>query len=264
MRFNLPEKLTSYDFNTILKEAEIQKGQFFRKPETVLELNKTKDDGSVVQVPVLTAGNLSAIQGKAKSRKTFFLCLASYMISKQNDLKIAIFDTEQADYHSAKTRGRIDLMNENINLNYFRLRKYTRDINLDFINEYICKFRPDLVFIDNIRDCMSDINSNMETSNVMKSLKQIIDEYGTHCCVTLHENPYKDNDKARGVIGTELQNACETIFKVEKDGEQTKVSGLFTRNGDFDEIYFKIREDGIPILLTDFKEKKESETFTDF
>lgn len=262
MKFTLPTKLTDYDFTKILTESKISKGQFFKKPKCLLELNKVIQNGDTIQIPVMTAGNISAIQGKAKSRKTFFLCLAAYMISKQNDLNIVIFDTEQADYHSAKTRGRIDIMNETIKLEYFRLRKYTKDINLDFINEYICTYKPDLIFIDNIRDCMSDINSNTETSAVLKVLKQITDEYGTHCCVTLHENPYSDNGKARGVIGTELQNACETIFKVEKDNEITKVTGLFTRNGDFDEISFKVDEQGMPRLFTDFKTEKDD--FDDF
>jgi hypothetical protein len=241
LQYKLPENLSKYDFKTILKEAEIVKGQTFPKPKALLTLKKEEK-----QVTVLSAGNLSAIQGKAKSRKTFFMCLASYIISQQNNLEIVIFDTEMSDYHSALTRHRIDKLNETIKLKFFRLRKYTRDINLDFINDYITRYKPGMVFIDNIRDCMININSNEETTAILKVLKQIIDEYGTHVCVTLHENPYKDNDKARGVIGTELQNACETIFKVEKDDMLTKVSGFFTRNGDFNDLHFKINGDGIP------------------
>ena len=264
MRFNLPDRLTTYDFDKIFKEARIDKGQTFKAPKILLELPFEKEPGNVIQRIVLTEGNLSAIQGKAKTRKTFFICLVAYMLSKQNDLKIALFDTEQTDWHSAKTRGRIDTMNDNIQLEFFRLRKYTRDINMDFINDYIVKNKPDFVFIDNIRDCMININSNEETTAILKILKQVSDEFGTHICVTLHENPYKDNDKARGVIGTELQNACETIFKVELNNEQTIIKGIFTRNGQFDDLAFSIDENGLPRLLTGFKEKQQKEVFNEF
>jgi archaellum biogenesis ATPase FlaH len=253
LQFKLPEKLVTYDYDKIRNESAIQRGQSFPKPKTLLSLEKTTKNGNHL-VPVLTAGNLSAIQGKAKARKTFFICLLNQFLYFQSNLKIVIFDTEQSDFHSSLTRHRIDKMSDNnIDLEFFRLRKYTRDVNLDFINDHIVRTKPDLVFIDNIRDCMSDINSNTETTMILKVLKQIIDEYGTHVCVTLHENPYKDNDKARGVIGTELQNACETIFKIEKlkDVRYTKITGFFTRNGDFDDLMFIINNEGIPVLTTE-------------
>jgi hypothetical protein len=256
IKFVLPDNLCIYDYEKIRNEARIVRGQQAPKPRTLLGLYR-KENGNNIFVPVCTAGNLSAIQGKAKSRKTFFICVLNTLILQNQKLNIVIFDTEQGEYHATLSRHRIDVQTD-IDIEYFRLRKYTKDINLDFINDHIIKTRPDFVFIDNIRDCMHDINSNTETSSILKVLKQVTDEIGTHVCVTLHENPYKDNDKARGVIGTELQNACEVIFKVEKNidtPKTTDVKGTFTRNGDFDDLEFEINEYGLPELT----DKKNSE-----
>jgi hypothetical protein len=98
---------------------------------------------------------------------------------------------------------------------------------------------------------MIDINSWVETNKILTIFIQLADDIGTHICLTLHENPGADNDKARGVIGTELQNKCETVFRLEKDKEKpnlTKVKGLFTRNRDFDSFVFEINEDGLPVI----------------
>ena len=100
IKFKLPDNLTTFDYGSIRRESEITLDKKIQKPVSFLELLHTNQDGTKINVPVFSAGNLSAIQGKAKSRKTFFLVLASSMIMAQNDIKIAIFDTEQFNYHS--------------------------------------------------------------------------------------------------------------------------------------------------------------------
>ena len=125
---------------------------------------------------------------------------------------------------------------------------------MDYINEH----KPDLIFFDNVKDCLRNINDWAEVDKVLNTFTQQADEYGTHICFTLHENPSKDDNKGRGAIGTELQNKCETIFKLDKDGDLTKVIGLFTRTQEFDELLFRITEKGLPVLLSDF-DKKEIE-----
>ena len=165
--------------------------------------------------------------------------------------------------------SRIKNLNPDINLRLFNLRRYSIDVRLEFIETYIMQYKPDLLFIDNIRDCMININSGDETIKVLTILIQLCDKYGTHICCTLHENPGKENDKARGAIGTELQNKCETIFKVETDKEtnETKVEALFTRNMDFDDLIFKINNNGVPVIETDFDPeaaRKTDKTYTIF
>lgn len=255
IKFTMPEKLVTFDFEKIILEAEIQKNKIYEKPVTYLSLLHTNQDGTKTNVPVMSAGNLSAIQGKAKSRKTFFLVLASSMILKQNNIKIAIFDTEQYNYHSSLTLRRINLLNPDNNLKFFNLRKYAKDIRFQFVQDYIVKKRPDLIFLDNIRDCMIDYNSAKETDSILTPLIQLADEYKTHICVTLHENPGVDNNKARGVIGTELQNKAETVLQAsleKEDRNYTRITGLFTRNMCFDDLQFRISDDGLPELVSEF------------
>jgi hypothetical protein len=263
INFSIPEQYTQFNYDEIINGAEVFKDKFYEKPVILLHLPKTKADCSTVKIPVFTACNISGIQGKAKSRKTFFLALATKLIYAQKQIELVIFDTEQAFYHSSLTLKRIFSMSPNINLRFFNLRKYSQDVRLEFIETYILKNKPDLVFIDNIRDCLSNINSIEQANEVLNTFKQLLDITGVHVCMTLHENPGKDNDKARGHLGTELQNCAETIFKVEKDSgnsEYSNAKGLFTRNGDFDDLMFMI-EDGIPRLCNDINFVKVKDVF---
>jgi hypothetical protein len=260
IRFKLPEELTTFDYNKLVKETEIIKGHQYYKPVCYLSLLHTKLDQTKVNVPVISAGNLSCIQGKAKARKTFFLVLASSMILSQKDLNIVIFDTEQFQYHSSLTLWRINQLTPENKLRYFNLRKYSIDVRLEFVENYILNEKPEIIFLDNIRDCMQDINSWVETNKILTTFIQLADEYKTHICLTLHENPGTDNEKARGAIGTELQNKCETVFRLEKDKkntEYTSIKGLFTRNMEFDSLEFKINDNGLPELVSDFDKKPE-------
>jgi hypothetical protein len=259
IKFVLPDHLTSFDYEKLLKETEILKDVHYSKPITYLELLHTKLDATKINVPVLTSGNLSAIQGKAKSRKTFFIIIAAQMIYMQKNISIAFFDTEQFNFHSALTLWRINKLIPENKLRFFNLRKYSIDVRLEFVENYILHEKPDLIFLDNIRDCMIDINNWSETNKIITTFVQLSDEFKTHICLTLHENPGADNDKARGAIGTELQNKCETIFRLEKDKNDpryTTVKGLFTRNMEFDSLVFHINEDGFPVLISDFEGKK--------
>jgi hypothetical protein len=261
IHFKLPNNLTVFDYPKLLKETEILKTETYYKPVSYLELLHTKQDGSKINIPVISAGNLSCIQGKAKARKTFFLILASSMILAQKDVKIAVFDTEQFNYHSSLTLWRINQLTPNNSLRFFNLRKYSIDVRLEFVENYILNEKPEVIFLDNVRDCMQDINSWVETNKILTTFIQLADEFKTHIALTLHENPGKDNDKARGAIGTELQNKCETVFRLEKDEtfpNCTNVKGLFTRNMEFDEMSFKISERGIPELTSEFDKKNRN------
>lgn len=261
IEFKLPENLTTFDYKKLIRETEIKSTDHFDKPISFLSLLNTMPDCTKKNIAVMTAGNLSAVQGKAKSRKTFFLVLCSHMILTQKDLRIVIMDTEQFQYHSSLMLHRINKLTPLNKLRLFNLRKYSIDVRLEFVENYILNEKPDVLFLDNVRDCMIDINSWVETNKILTTFIQLADEYKTHICLTLHENPGRDNDKARGAIGTELQNKCETIFKLDIDQdnpEYTRVKGLFTRNMKFDEIEFRINEEGLPVLVSDFEAQKEN------
>ena len=75
----------------------------------------------------------------------------------------------------------------------------------------------------------------------------------------LHQN--KNDEHARGHIGTELNNKAETILQVEVDKEDKAISvveAVHIRDRDFEPFAFRINEDVLPELVDSYlsKEKK--------
>ena len=77
--------------------------------------------------------------------------------------------------------------------------------------------------------------------------------------MALHQN--KNDEHARGHIGTELNNKAETILQVEVDKEDKAISvveAVHIRDRDFEPFAFRINEDVLPELVEPYlsKEKK--------
>jgi len=206
---------------------------------------------SLAGKPLFTRGNISCISGRAKSRKTFLLCLLSaQFIENEDNGKVMIFDTEQGLFHAQKAIKRIHRLlewDENINnerLRAFFLRELTSEQRLEFVKNAIGHFKPDLVFVDGIRDLMNDFNSIAESSEIVNLLMKLSSENNNHICVILHEN--KGDNNLRGHAGTEIQNKSESVISVEKEGDVSAVTPKFCRNIEFDKFHFKINENGLP------------------
>ena len=75
--------------------------------------------------------------------------------------------------------------------------------------------RPDVCFVDGIRDLILDFNDLKEASNLINWLMMLIDKYNCHICNIIHVN--KADSNPRGHLGTEIVNKCETVIKVEKN-----------------------------------------------
>jgi hypothetical protein len=194
------------------------------------------------------------IQGKAKSRKTFFLLLLNWLILRENlNIKnIVVFDTEQFKHHSVLFKQRLKRMSDRYEVvKMYNIRRYSKDVRFQFIQDYLQKYDIDIAFIDNLRDVFRNFNNLEQSDDVLTALTQISENIGIHICCCLHENP--GDMKARGHIGTEMQAKCETVFNVTTTEEDdiTIVKGIFTRNGKFEPATFKI-EDGLPVLKSGF------------
>ena len=120
---------------------------------------------------------------------------------------------------------------------------------------------PDLglVIIDGIRDFLYDINSSSESTEVISKFMQWTDDKQIHIHTVLHQN--KNDEHARGHIGTELNNKAETILQVEVDKEDKAISvveAVHIRDRDFEPFAFRINEDVLPELVEPYlsKEKK--------
>ena len=250
-----------------LESCRIDILEIIPPPEIAWEI---RDDNSEEFNILGTHGNFSLVKGKAKSKKSFFINMAvSAAVGEgilQNKLRgplkkklnqVLYFDTEQSKYHVQMAIKRIcrqidvDIPN---NLNTYGLRKSSPSERLKLV-EHAIENTANLGFvvIDGIRDLITSINDEAESTNMASKLLEWTERYNIHIVVILHENP--GSDKARGHIGTELTNKAETVITVQidkYDDDVSIVSAGFCRNKSFKPFAFKITDDGLPKIIEDY------------
>jgi hypothetical protein len=218
---------------------------------------------------IFTLGDLSLIQGRQKSKKTFFTSAICVSILNEyafidklspappKDTTIAIFDTEQSDYYAQITNRRIANMSGTQNYYYFALRdsdpKERREIIECFL--YSHKKKISYILIDGIVDLLYDFNDLKECSELVQWVMKITKEYNVHCSCILHEN--NSDDKARGHVGTMLAQKAETVLKIEKNTSQpsrSTITGIDTRGVGFHPFDIEII-DGLPYLVESLEKK---------
>ena len=138
------------------------------------------------------------------------------------------------------------------------LRKYSPEVRLA-ITEQAIGMIPDLglVIIDGIRDFVYDINSPGESTDVISRLMRWTDDRQIHIHTILHQN--KNDEHARGHIGTELNNKAETIMQIEPDKDDKSISvveALHIRDRDFEPFAFRINEKALPELVEFYQPQK--------
>ena len=250
--------------------------------ESVVDLTETYEQSPVVlkvdDSVIGTLGNFSASIGKAKSKKTFNVSaivaaalrggtVLHYSATLPDDKrKILYIDTEQGRHHCQMVLRRILRLAElpeeapPDNLVMIALRKYAPSVRLAIIEQAI-ESMPDLglVVIDGIRDLLYDINSPVEATAIISRFMQWTDDRQIHIHTVLHQN--KNDENARGHIGTELNNKAETVIQIEVDREERSISvveAIHIRDRDFEPFAFRINEDVLPELVESYlsKEKK--------
>lgn len=231
-----------------------------------------------------TLGNFSIITGKAKSGKTFnvsaiaaaAICnmkVLSYTVTLPEDRKTLLYiDTEQARTHCMAVIKRICKMagiedSEPTNLMFFALREMNDLMRVDFIERCLEEYPTiGLVIIDGIRDLLKDINSQLETNNVINKLMEWSAAYDIHIVGVLHQN--KNDDNTRGNLGTETNNKSEstllTSLVVSGNVRRFQVSCEMSRGEPFDAFFFYLDSDHLPCLDLNFGAlKKKKKTLKD-
>jgi len=242
-------------------------------PEIAWEI---RDDNSEKFNTLGTLGNFSLIKGKAKSKKSFFINMAiATAVGKgllQNKLRgplkedfnqVLYFDTEQSKYHVQKAVKRVCTqigVGIPSNLNTYGLRKLSPSERLELV-EYAIENTPDLGFvvIDGVRDLITSINDEGESTYMASKLLKWTETYNIHVIVVLHENP--GSNKARGHIGTELTNKAETVIALQVDKYDENISTVtasFCRNESFKPFAFMITDDGLPQIIEDYEVQSKS------
>ena len=226
---------------------------------------------------VCSRGNISAICGEAKSRKTFLVSalVASAMampariidnfgnVAKNPSINTLWIDTEQGEQHVRRVINRITKMTgaalggavAEPRLTTLALRELAPHDRKMMIYDAL-RLRPyDLIVIDGIADLQRNTNDLEESDALVAELMALSTLSNTHIICVLHTNP--GSDKARGHLGSSLQRKAESVLFVHRVDDCSVVEPQFCRNEPFERFAFNISEDGIPQLCDIPKAKEE-------
>jgi len=214
-----------------------------------------------------SAGNISAIVGEAKSKKTFLTTalVASAIayrfkstqafnnISNNITLNVLWLDTEQSEGHVRKVIDRINTITgvkrtnmEDSRLNVYALRELDPLQRREVLYDALYTLKPNLVVIDGIADLQRDTNDLRESEALVGELMALSTQYNCHIICILHTNP--GTDKARGHVGSALQRKAESVIYVHKVDDISIVEPQFCRNEPFERFAFRVNDEGIPYL----------------
>lgn len=205
-------------------------------------------------------GDLQAIKAKAKQGKSFSItCLITAILkggfiglsATKENLRVLLIDTEQHPRNVVKSARRVhtlcgwDTTQNNDRLQVLALRALNVEERKQLVEDAINTYRPDVVFLDGIRDIMNDFNSISESGEIINLVLRLSKEYDAAICAVLHEN--KADGNMRGHIGTELINKCSDAYQVKKDASGTiTVEQTESRNAPIDDWAFFIDDKGLP------------------
>ena len=262
------EYASQIEENTRLAVEAIRKQERDEARQNIEPFHITAHDNIPRLIPVVkrndviicSEGNISAVVGEAKSKKTF-LCTAmvgSLLDNKQrqqfgiqpNRCKVLWIDTEQSPAHIQKLLFRINILgglphNTPDPIIYMAaLREASPADRLTIIRDGITAHNPKLVVIDGISDLLTNTNNLEESEALVSQLLALSSIHMCHIMCVLHTNP--NSDKARGHIGSTLQRKAETMIYVHKVGDSSVVEPQFCRNEEFAPFAFHITEEGLP------------------
>lgn len=227
-----------------------------------VELEEPPSVISVNDVPVCTLGNFSLLIGKAKSRKTFMVAsITAAALSGSCSIEcitgsmppgseVHYFDTEQSRFHLHRTVNRILAQAGGKSFKAYEMRPLSTEVRLNIIDYVIDHLDwPAFIVIDGLRDLLArGINDEEEATRIISKLLKWTHDKNCHIMLVLHQN--KNDANARGHIGTEAVNKAETVFRLNKEREITKVLPELCRDMEFEEFSFFIDQDGIPVRAT--------------
>ena len=269
MSLSLPQEDTEEVFDI----SEFLVDQNAEIPAPIHILSYVDKEGKII--PIITEDNISMIKGQAKSRKsTLIKAIASTILSRKpykfgnlltSDYyknNLAIVDTEQGNYHCWRAAKSISSLADR-QVTYYSVVGVTAEKKRLLVEKHLQENRScGIMILDNIVHFLKDFNSAEESSNLVEWLLGIKKEYNCHIIVVLHENgSVMGGGKAKGHLGSLLENTCETVIRVEKDANDSMtsiVSPALTRNREFGKFTIEMDDHWIPSL----RRYEESDTGT--
>jgi hypothetical protein len=233
------------------------------KPENAIKV--LNFEGGEIRVQRLfTLGNISAITGKQKSKKSLLASLLMAASSgnttierkfkgvMENKTITVYIDTEQARYDSQKVGQRIVEAGGNIdNVNIYCLREYTPKQRLAIIERIFTKYGEyiGLVVLDGVADLCNSINDEVEATMVANLLMKWTSMYNFHITTIIHQN--KGDAYATGHIGSAIMKKSECVISIKRNDDQPKKSlvecTLIRGVGHFSNFEMEITERGLEI-----------------
>lgn len=231
-----------------LKERRFHPGNKIEVPVPILRLK---------HVPICTAGNISNIQGAAKSAKSSVMGAAiaavlRNLLGKPESLAetlgfssllpangekvckhILHFDTEQSPYHHHKlcmdVMARASVTHEEydkIPFHSYSLVATDHPLRRKMIEQLVAEFQGEeqslaCLFLDGVADIISDPNNAEESFDVVDWLHRLSAKHQCAVITILHENP-GDAGKARGHLGSQIIRKSETNLRVRKGSKRDK------------------------------------------
>ena len=237
------------EMKALLESLEVDSTKEIEEPEKAITLHFGTDEYIFG-----TMGNFSLIQGKAKSRKSYFLsALMAAAISEHNVCghirghvadKLNIYiDTEQGDWHASKAKNRIQTMAgldpriNHPNFKHYRFRGLLTNKERMKLTDYIMQSFDNIGFvvIDGVVDLASKgVNDEEEATAIASKLLQWTSEKNCHISCVLHEN--KNDKNAKGHLGSYLVQKAESTAALAKSETTPGASDIvaeYTRNKEF-------------------------------
>ena len=262
-------KLSHLTNEQLLRQMELDRAEEHVSPYIVDMSKQLPDEQPIISIDgscICSRGNISAICGEAKSKKTFLASalVASAMaipynklnnfknVAKDMDINVLWIDTEQGERHVRRVIERISEMTgakmggavSEPRLMTLSLRELSPTERFSVMVDAISRYPFDLIVIDGIADLQRNTNDLEESDALVGALMSISTKTNTHILCVLHTNP--GSDKARGHLGSSLQRKAETVIYVHRNGDSSVVEPQFCRNEPFERFAFAVNDEGIP------------------
>lgn len=225
-----------------------------------LPANEPRFMFSIGGVPTIPQGELIGIKGRAKMGKSQFeYYLIAVMLSGayrgnvrplQDRYKILLFDTEQSQVslkkccqRALKFAGLPTDKNDTRFLPFF-MRPLSIEERRNVIADAVEAEKPDIIFIDGVRDLLQDFNSLEQSNDLIQWLLSLTAEHGCTIVSVLHQNKSKDDGNMRGHLGSELLNKLTDCFETSKKDGKFLVSCTDSRNVPCADFAFSINAEG--------------------
>lgn len=235
-------------------------------PPVALSLGTYSYKNQVYPIPFGTYGNFSCFVGASKSMKTFLksALIAGYIGGRSTnyfpdlqghntkDKFIIDVDTEQSLWHTQRVARRVCEM---VGTNYelykpFSTREYDAKIRFQFIEWLMMEseYRNNigLITIDGAADIMDSVNDLNEANMITQGMMKWTTKSNAHLATILHRN--HGSDKPTGHLGSSIMKKAETVAFVTREDDNTKVTPDYCRNYPFNEFYFNLDENHLPIV----------------